>query len=80
MFGMKSHSSLAKYDASCLVQPRAEKPCTTQFIVENQERLPFVASAKPLFDRLISRASAVLRRIPCVMQDFSNHSEASAMK
>jgi len=77
---MKPNASIAEHDASRFVEVRAKQPSAAEFIVENHERLPFVTRAEPLLDRLISRASAVLRRIPRVMQDFSNHAEASALK
>ena len=77
---MKSHACLTEYDASCLIEPRTKQPGTASFVIENYQRLPVIVLAQPFLDRLISRASAVLRRVPNVMQQVSNHAQASVLK
>ena len=77
---MQPNSSFAEHDASSFVKARATQPSAAQFIVKNHERLPVVVLAQPFFDSLVSRASAVLWRVPNVMQQVSNHAEASVLK
>jgi len=77
---VKSHACLTEYDASCFVEPRTKQPSPASFVIENYQRLPVVVLAQPFFDRLISRGTPVLRRVPNVMQHVSNHTEASALK
>jgi len=77
---MQPNSSFAEHDASSFVKARATQPSAAQFIVKNHERLPVVVLAQPFFDSLVSRASAVLWRVPNVMQQVSNHAQASVLK